>query len=155
MTGKTKYLTVDRLIERLGPGEAEQILGAGLRGGRTLERARAETEILAVDALIEGYVRVRYPAGFKTIPALLEGLCYDIVRYRLRGLGGQAASMAEVVRARYEDGLKILKDIGNGIITLDGDGDGGPPGAPVYANAMSAKVPPARMKPALKGYLDR
>ncbi|KAA6404487.1 DUF1320 domain-containing protein [Candidatus Tokpelaia sp.] len=155
MAINTKYLTVDDLLTRLGEHEADQILGTGNRGNRRIDRERAQTEIMAVDALIEGYVRPRYPRGFTVLPPLLSGLAYDIVRYRLRGLGGQSSDMAEVVKQRYDDALKALRDIANGMITLDTDGDGEQPDGPTVANAVSAVVPPSRMRPAFKGYLDR
>jgi len=155
MAEETKYLTVDGLLARLGENEAGQILGSGLRGSRVIDRAKAEMEIQAVDALIDGYVLVRYPRGIKPVPALLKGIAYDIARYRLRGLGGQSDSMAEVVKARYQDALKALQNISNGVITLDTDGDGQQPEGGTYANAVRAYHPPSRMRPALKGYLDK
>lgn len=147
------YLTVDDLVARLGGEEADQLLGTGLRGTRSVDRGRAAAELAHVDSVIEGYVRARYPRGFAAVPAVLAGIAYDLVRYRLRSQGGQSSAMAQTVKDRNDEAMKLLRDVADGRVSIDVEGDGNQPAPGAHAETVRARFPAARMTDNLKGWL--
>lgn len=153
MVAAPKYMTPENFAKRLGSTESDGLLGTGGRDNRVLDPSRAATVLLSADNLIDGYVRARYPQDFSVIPAILEDIAFDVARFKLRGQGGQSSSMSDVVRQRYEDAIGILKDISNGKITLDVNGDGVQPEPGTHGQTVTGFMPESRMKKALGGYL--
>lgn len=152
MVARTKYLAAQEFVTRLGATEADGLLGQGGRDNRTLDLDRAATVLLAADNLIDGYVSARYKIGFAKIPDLLKDIAFDIARYKLRGQGGQSSNMSEVVRQRYEDAIAQLKDISNGRMTLDSNGDGSQPEPDTHAQTVKGYMPESRINKALEGW---
>lgn len=68
------------------------------------------------DALIDGYLAAKYTTPLSPVPSIIVGIACNVVRYMLYG-----NNAPEEVRKRYEDSLKQLKDISNGVITLPSD----------------------------------
>lgn len=65
------------------------------------------------DSLINSYLAGRYPLPLSTIPGVIRTIALDIYRYKL----GHNA-MEEDVRQRYEDALRQLRDIAQGVMNL-------------------------------------
>lgn len=152
MPSDPKYLTVDEMLHRLGPDEADQLAGTGLRDAREIDRDLIGGALLHADTLIDGYVRARYPAPFAVVPELLRGIAHDIARYRLRSQGGQQSAMNDMVEKQHAAALALLKDIGGGRVTLDADGDGAQPEGGTHADTVRASMPPARAPGMLEGW---
>lgn len=152
MSGEPKYLTVDEMIHRLGPDEADQLAGAGLRDAREVDTVLIADELRHADELIDGYVRARYPAPFAVVPGLIKGAAFDIARYRLRCKGGQQSAMNDLVQRQYDAAMALLKDISGGRITLDVDGDGAQPEGGTHADTMRGEMPATRAPSLLEGW---
>jgi len=70
------------------------------------------------DSLIDGYVGATYTLPLPSTPPLLVDLACDIVRYRLQG-----DQVPDQVRARYDDAIKLLRQIRAGDLKLEVNGD--------------------------------
>ncbi|MFG1409508.1 DUF1320 domain-containing protein [Xanthobacter sp. VTT E-85241] len=152
MPSDPKYLTVDEMLHRLGPDEADQLAGTGLRDAREIDAVLIADALRHADTLIDGYVRARYPAPFAVVPDLLKGIAHDIARYRLRSMGGQQSAMNDAVQKQYDAAMALLKDIGGGRVTLDANGDGTQPEAGTHADAMRGEMPAGRACTMLEGW---
>lgn len=62
---------------------------------------------------IDSYLAVRHTLPLSSVPALLVRLCADIARYRLYD-----DRMLDEVQKRYDDSVKLLKDIARGSAVL-------------------------------------
>ena len=144
-------LTVMEFVERIGADEAVQIAGVGRRDDARLDEDRINGELDAATGIISGYVLPRYPTAIETPNEMLRGFCADIARWRLRGKGGQASSMAEVVKDRYDEAMRALREIAAGKLVLDIAAPGLDLAAAGAANnTFRADMPPSR-RPAILG----
>jgi phage gp36-like protein len=66
------------------------------------------------DAVIDGYLKVRYALPLPVTPALLRDLAQAIAIYKLH-----RDSVADKIRNDYTDALKTLALISNGTVKLD------------------------------------
>lgn len=146
------FLTGADMVAAFGEEEMLQIAGLGPRDMRTLDEPRIVEAIIHAQGVVVGYVRDRWGKDQAETSAMLKGFAADIARWRLRGRGGQASAMNEVVQKRYDEALARLKDIASGKLTLDI--------APVGDGALAAAtelrvttaMPPARAGGLLEGY---
>lgn len=65
-------------------------------------------------ALIDGYVAARYTLPLASPPAVLVGVCCDLVRYAL-----WSDAAPGIVEKRRDQALAVLRDIGSGRARLD------------------------------------
>lgn len=148
-------LTVEEFVSRVGVEECLQIAGAGPRDMREIDAARVAAEIDAAGGLIAGYVLARYPAAIDAPPDMLKGFAADIARWRLRGRGGPQSAMAEVVKQRYDEAIRALRDIAAGKLSID---LGAPGAGPADASAAGANTafrssfPPSRAARVMEGW---
>lgn len=147
------YLPVDAFVARVGPEEADQLAGAGLRGSRVLDRALIAAQLVHADGVIDGYVRARYPRRFVVVPEVLAGIAHDIARYRLRAKGGQQTAMNDAVQKQYDEAMRLLRDIADGRLALDTDGNGDPDLGGAAALTVKGSMPPSRAHQMLEGWL--
>jgi len=127
-------LTVADFIERIGAVEADNVAGLGPRTARRLDEAKLGAALAASEELILGYVRARYPAPISPAPEMLKSIAVDIAFYKLRMKTGDQSGVTEEVRRRYDDALKLLRDIQSGKLAIDAN----QPGA---ANAPAEERP--------------
>ncbi|WP_048646600.1 gp436 family protein [Nitratireductor soli] len=73
--------------------------------------------IADADALIDGYLKVRYRLPLASVPRLVKDLSLRISIYY-----AHAHVAAEKIRRDYEEALSSLKHISQGLIRLDLDG---------------------------------
>lgn len=147
-----RYLSVEGFTGRIGAEEADQLAGSGLRDNRVLDRALIAAQLVHADGVIDGYVRARYPRRFGVVPEVLAGIAHDIARYRLRAKGGQQSAMNDAVQKQYDEAMRLLRDIAEGRLTLDADGDGSQPEPGTAAMTMGGAMPPSRAKSMLEGW---
>ena len=148
-------LTLEDFVTRVGEEECLQIAGKGARDMRELDAARIETELDAAAGVVAGYVLARYPFAIDAPPEMLKGYAADIARWRLRGRGGQQSAMAEVVKQRYDEAIKALRDIAAGKLALDLGAPGvGPADASAAGanTAFHASFPPSRVARIMEGW---
>lgn len=105
------YCSQSDLEARFGAQEVADLLD--LDNDSSADTNRLSSAQGDADALIDGYLSGRYDLPLDTVPAIIVNLACNIVRYLLCG-----NNAPEEVRKRYEDSLKQLKDISNGVISL-------------------------------------
>lgn len=148
-------LTVQEFVTRIGEKEALQLANAGTRDLPELDEARVIPHLAAASDLIGGYVRARYPLAMQYPPEALKGWCADIARWYLRGQGGPTSDMAEVVKDRYDEAMKALRDVSAGRLTLDIDAPGASAGEAENLGAnsrVSSLVPQPRTPAVMEGW---
>ncbi|KQI67996.1 hypothetical protein AN189_13080 [Loktanella sp. 3ANDIMAR09] len=141
-----RFVDIAGLIATFGEDELLQIAGTGdwnTPEGRSIDEAAIGRAIKYADSLVAGYVVARNPwiaqiADPADMPALLNGLAEDIVRYRLRNQAGVSGQMTETVEERYKAALHSLRDIASGKIDLTDPRDGGL--LPVEAASDSVRI---------------
>jgi phage gp36-like protein len=108
------YSTQQNLIDRFGERELIQLTDrADVPTGQIVDAVLAAA-LADADRIINGYVMARYALPLVTVPELLGTLAADIARYKL-----YKDQPGETVRKNYEDALRQLRDISNGLIILD------------------------------------
>ncbi len=111
------YASQQNLIDRFGQDELIQLTGrASLDAIDATVVARALAD---ADAEINGYLSTRYTLPLSPVPAVLEKLACDIARYQLF-----ENAATEIVKQRYENAVRFLKDVAAGKVTLGVDGNG-------------------------------
>ncbi|OEU65815.1 MAG: hypothetical protein BA863_08990 [Desulfovibrio sp. S3730MH75] len=131
------YATEDDLLTRVpevnaNPGDASIALALG-----------------DASALIDTYLAKRWAVPLTEPPRVLVDLCIDMAAYKVNRDGG---AVSEDLRLRYEDALKLLKDIAKGVIDLPGmDAVSDDPDQPQSAGAVVVSGPP-RLFGRDKGY---
>lgn len=111
------YATLANLEDRYGRTMLVQLTDRGQPATgqvdvETVDRALADT-----DAMIDGYLAVRYRLPIARVPKLLVDLAEVIAIYKLHRRGE-----AEKITADYRDALKTLADLAAGRQRLDLDG---------------------------------
>jgi len=148
-------LTVEEFVARIGEKEVLQLANARTRDLPEIDEARLVPELTAASGIIAGYVQARYPLALTYPPEALKGWAADIARWRLRGQGGPSSDMADVVKDRYDEAMKALRDIAAGRMTLDIDAPGAAAGEAANAGVNTrvlAVMPPARAPRILESY---
>ena len=111
------YATVQDCIDRSG-GRAVERLQDGDGANKPLERALDD----ASDE-IDMYLGARHQLPLDPVPRALLRLCVEIALYRA---AADAARLTDEARQRYEDAIRLLKDIEAGKASL-GSRDPDPP----------------------------
>lgn len=125
------YTSQNALNQRFGSAEIDGLLDRDNSGV-------ADTQALAAvigdaDALINGYVGVRYVLPLAYTPALLGNLAADVVRYKLYD-----DRASEEVRRRYEDAIETLRELAAGDLVLPPDVNGTPASTSIAFAGYSA-----------------
>ncbi len=126
------YISQSALNARFGSEEIDGLLDRTNSG--TPDTAALTAVITDSDALINGYVGVRYTLPLAYTPALLANLAADIVRYKLYD-----ARASEEVRRRYDDAIKLLAGLAAGEIVLPPDVNGTPATTALTFGSYSAE----------------
>ena len=152
------HLDFDRFEARYGR-ELVDIAGEGgwnSDDGRQIDRDLVNTAIDYANNYIDGHVLGRYPNGAQS--DVLTGVAMDIARYRLRSEQNNA-TISEEVRKRYEDALKLLREVESGkhlLVGSDGRqiGEADGAGGSVATSVMTTGFTPERNPHILDGYHD-
>jgi phage gp36-like protein len=105
------YCNRDDLVQRFGAREIDDLLDRDNNGDDDTDTLQETIE--DADALIDGYLGSRYAVPLETVPHLIRSISCDITRYKLWD-----DNAPDEVRKRYEDAVKQLRDIANGLISL-------------------------------------
>ena len=108
------YTSKAEMVDRFGELEMIQLTDreiTGLLDEDVLNRALADA-----DALLDGYLRLRYAIPVDDATGLLSMLAADVTRYLLYD-----EHPTDIVKERYEKALERLKEIARGLVTLDAD----------------------------------
>lgn len=85
--------------------------------------------IADADAEIDGYCGSRYSVPFSTVPALVRKCSVDIAIYNLYA---RRRGAPEWIQKRYDNAVRMLKDIAAGKVSL---GENDPDGTPAETHA--------------------
>lgn len=104
------YCDVTELRTRFGHEEVNQLLDPD---GSGVDDAIATAEIQTASAVIDSYLSGRYPLPLSVTPAILPGVCADLVRYAL-----YRNVVPELVKERYLSAMRWLRDVADGKASL-------------------------------------
>lgn len=105
------YAEPQDMIDRYG--EASLVRIADRDGDREIDTGLLESKIETASSAIDSYLGTRYAVPIASPPPLLVNICCDIAHYQLFD-----TNVLELVKERYQDALKLLRDIANGKATL-------------------------------------
>ncbi|GIX17702.1 MAG: hypothetical protein KatS3mg119_1888 [Rhodothalassiaceae bacterium] len=129
------YAQLQDLIDRVGAREITELTDRADPPAGAIDASVAERALADADAEIDGYLAARYDLPLSPVPAVLTRLATDIARYRLWD-----DRAPEEVRQRYEDAVRLLREIADGRHRL-------PVSAPQAAGAGPAWAAPGRVMP--------
>lgn len=107
------YATQDQLINRFGEAFLVDLtdraeVATGAIGADVVARALADTQ-----AMIDGYLAVRYALPLAEVPPLITDLALNIAIYKLH-----VYEPNQKIRADYDDALRQLREVASGAIRL-------------------------------------
>ncbi len=90
-----------------------------------INEERVNEAISYADQLINGYLRGRYALPLNPVPTLIQKLSIDLAVFHLYSRRLEL-EMPETMLARYNNAVKFLKQIQDGIITIGTDSGDSP-----------------------------
>lgn len=111
------YCTLQQLIDRYSETLLVEISDRGETPTGTVDAVLIDRAIADADALIDGYLKVRYTLPLAVNPRLVTDLSLRISIYY-----AHAHVASEKITADYKAAEKTLRDISLGLIKLDLDG---------------------------------
>lgn len=109
------YATPQQLVDRFGEVQLGRLADRDRTG--ELDAAVLSAAIADADQEIDAYLATRYRLPLDPVPGRITALSCDIAFYRLH-----AAAAPDDVRKRYEDALRVLRDLADGRAALDQGG---------------------------------
>ena len=107
------YATQADLVDRFGELELSQ--RTDRVNGTNIDAVVLGRALADADAEIDAYLATRYCLPLASVPAVLTRLAADMARYQLC-----ADKVPDPVRLRYEDAVKLLRQIASGGVQLTG-----------------------------------
>lgn len=107
------YATVQDLTDRFGEAELIALTDRADPPAGAVDATVAAKALDDASQLIDGYLAGRYALPLASVPSLLVTLCGDIARYRLHTDSAEGEP-----KARYDDAIRLLRDISGGRLTL-------------------------------------
>lgn len=111
------YCTLPQLIARYSEGLLVQISDRGEASTGMVDAGLVERAIADADALIDGYLKVRYALPIADAPRLVTDLSLRIAIYYAHG-----QVVSDKIRDDYREALKTLQQIAQGLVRLDIEG---------------------------------
>ncbi|KQZ14306.1 hypothetical protein ASD44_09645 [Mesorhizobium sp. Root554] len=111
------YCTLAQLTDRYSERMLLDISDRGDAPVEAVDVALIDRAIADADALIDGYLKVRYALPLASVPRLVTDLSLRISIYY-----AHAHVAADKIKADYEAALRTLRDISTGMIRLDIEG---------------------------------
>lgn len=108
------YATQADLVDRFGINMMLMLADRDDPPAGEIDAAVVARALADADAAIDGYLKGRYLLPLATTPPLVRDLAQAIAVYKLH-----RDTVSEKVRRDYEDAIKSLRDISNGVIRLD------------------------------------
>jgi phage gp36-like protein len=84
-----------------------------------INETRVGQAIASADAEIDGYCASRYEVPFSPVPAIIKKCSIDIAVYNLHAR--KALKIPEARQVRYDNAVRIIKDIASGTVSLEED----------------------------------
>ncbi|HDH51223.1 MAG TPA: DUF1320 domain-containing protein [Nitrospirae bacterium] len=109
------YCTLTEIKDRIPEENLIQLTDDDNRG--IVDQGKVDAAILDADEVIDGYLRGRYTLPLSPVPALLNKISIDIAVFNLYSRKLEF-EMAEVIKDRHKNALKLLTQIQSGTVTL-------------------------------------
>jgi phage gp36-like protein len=106
----TLYITQQGLEDRFGREFLLRVTDP--TGTGEVDQGKVNRAIGDATELVNSYLGKRYTLPVPFVPGALERVAADLVRYLYSSQPG------EEVTKRYDDGVKWLKDVANGVVSL-------------------------------------
>jgi len=114
------YATEQDIIDRYSDDE---LLIAFDRDGSGMADPGAVTRALTdASSMIDAYLTARYQLPLQTVPDILVPVCVDIALYK----GSISTAQTDEKRQRYQDAIKLLDKVAQGLIKLGLDPETAP-----------------------------
>jgi len=126
------YVTINDMVQRFGEVEMIQLTDRDAATG-AVDVAVLDAVIADAQAEVDSYLSVRYALPLAVVPDILRSYTADVARYRLYD-----TEIPEIVKKRYDDALRFLRDVSARRASLDKDVNGVE--APV-ANGVKISAP--------------
>lgn len=126
------YATLQNLIRRFTEARLVQLTDRFDPPAGVIDPTIVDEALEHARQLIDGYLADCYRLPLDPVPGLLEGLACDIAFFRL------FLDPTDEARKRYEEALKVLKDIQAGRIRLPVEGGAQAPAAPGQISVTSS-----------------
>jgi phage gp36-like protein len=126
------YATQPDMLTAYGTAELVQLTDIEQPRTGAVVGAVLDAALTAASAEIDGYLIGRYALPLASPPAILNGLCCKIARYRL-----MTTAPDEVARKGYEDAVRYLELVARGQVNLIAPAD-----VPAAAGAGSVLFEP-------------
>lgn len=107
------YSSLQLLTDRYGEYTLVALTDRTHPATGVLDQAVVARALSDADAMIDGYLAVRYALPLASVPALIEDLAGSIAIYKLH-----VAAPDPKVQADYDQALRTLKDISRGDVRL-------------------------------------
>ncbi|RMC99564.1 DUF1320 domain-containing protein [Aquitalea palustris] len=111
MTTSPPYITQQGLEDRFGREFLLRVTDPTNTG--EVDQGKVNRAISDASELVNSYLGKRYTLPVPFVPGALERVAADLVRYFL-----YSSQPGEEVTKRYDDGVKWLKDVANGVVSL-------------------------------------
>ena len=111
------YCTLQDLTDRYSQRMLVDISDRGDEATGDVDTALIGRAIADADALIDGYLKVRYALPLAAVPRLVTDLSLRIAIYYAHG-----HVAAEKIAADYKEAIRTLQEISRGVVQLDVDG---------------------------------
>jgi len=108
------YCTQAELADRYGAGMLIELTDRADPPTNAIDAAAVARAIDDASALIDGYLKGRYALPIADTPPLLRDLALTIAIYKMH-----AGSAGDKIRKDYDDALRTLTQIANGLVRLD------------------------------------
>lgn len=111
------YTDLTSLIARYGARMLTALTDRGEIASGTIDAAAVDRALAETDALIDGYLAVRYRLPLDPVPALVAALAQDIAIWKLHPAAPDAK-----VEADYKAAIRTLEALSNGAVRLNAAG---------------------------------
>lgn len=111
------YCTIPELVDRYSERMLLDLSDRGDMAAAAIDAALFDRAIADADALIDGYLKVRYALPLTIVPRLVKDLSLRISIYY-----AHAHVAEQKIKDDYEAALKTLREISGGTIRLDVEG---------------------------------
>ncbi|MFZ1680360.1 MAG: DUF1320 domain-containing protein [Rhizobiaceae bacterium] len=137
------YCTQADLEARYGATLLTQLSDRADAPGAGIDADLFSRAIADADALIDGFMAGRYAVPLAVTPPLVKDLAQRIAIYYAHG-----ETVGDKIRADHDAALRQLRDIANGLITLNADGaePAASGGAEILTNQDERPFTPGTMK---------
>lgn len=112
------YITATDMIQRFGEPEMIQLTDRENAIG-VVDTTVLDAVIADAQAEVDSYISVRYAMPLAVVPDIIKSCTSDVARYKLYD-----TEIPEVVKKRYDDALRFLRDVSARRAALDKDVNG-------------------------------